>query len=517
MSGNHTHTTRFCGSNATQSISAGNSAFARYHDPKESLHHLDAALNAFAQALEQEPVSPGIMAKMAVLSLRKGHIERARQLAEKALVLAPREGLAHYTLGYIAYKANQYDQCIPAFRLAVRSNWLNSFKSHLLLAHAYRKRPKRRLDSIFGDFIKSGVHLLCVALFFPLDRDRRPLGEALPLIYGLAVGYFYDEQQRWDDALRVFLSLYAQYPGSVSLTNAIGDVYRKKSCISEALFWYNKSIERHPGNEEAYFSKAQMLEDRNELEKALETYEQLLSLSPNDPHVLCSIANTLYGAQRFEEALSYYKSALMLGDDPEWRSLVAQSIGNLYLESFGNAEAAQTAFQLALDLDNRDVENYIQLGLVYFKNKDYQNATLIYEKAIACFPNNARLYSNLGYLKWQNGELGDAEKLYLRAIALDPYYEIPYNNLGVIYLDSLGKLPQALECLEKAVALNERYALAYYNLGRAYSFLNRKTHAATCFKTAQTLNKLTRELDNEELVARIEQLFAAGDQEEPAA
>jgi len=517
MSGNHTQIKYSSGPANNQAVQAGNLAYSRYLDPTESSSHLDAALDAYAQALEQEPVSAGIMAKMAILSLRKGNTERARQLAEKALRANSKESLAHFTLGYIAFKANHFEACIPAFRQTVQSNRLGSFKAHLFMAHAYRKRAKSNFGSMMSDMLKSWGHLLCVALLFPIDRERRSVAELLPLVLGLVVGYYFDEQHRWDDALRTYLSLYERFPGAVSLTNAIGDVYRKKNCFTEALYWYDKTIARHPSSEEAYFSKAQMLEDRNEPEKALDVYEKLHALCPNDPHVLCSIANAYYSCHQFEDALAYYKSALMLGQDREWRGLIAQSIGNLYLDCFNNYEAAQAAFQMALDLDDSDVENYIQLGLVYFKNKDYKNATVIYQQAISRFPTNARLYSNLGYLKWQHDDLTEAEKLYQKAITLDPFYEIPYNNLGVIYLDSLGKIPQALECLEKAVSLNDRYALAFYNLGRAYSFLNRKLHAATCFKTAQSLNTHTRELDNDELAARIEHLFAASEPEEPAA
>lgn len=522
MSGNHTQISFLTGSVNNRAIQAGNLAYSRYLDPTESSSHLDAALDAYAQALEQEPVSPSIMAKMAILSLRKGNTERARQLADKALHVNSRESLAHFTLGYIAFKANQYDACLTAFRQSVQANRLGSFKTHLFMAHAYRKRSKSTIGSPqivsrMSDTLKSWGHMFCVALLFPIDRERRAISELLPLVLGLVVGYYYDEQHRWDDALKTYLSLYERFPGAVSLTNAIADVYRRKSCFTEALFWYDKTIARHPSSEEAYFSKAQMLEDRNEPERALEVYEKLHTLCPNDPHVLCSIANVLYSCHQFDEALGYYKSALMLGHDREWRGLIAQSIGNLYLECFNNYEAAQAAFQMALEFDPTDVENYIQLGLVYFKNKDYKNATVIYQQAINRFPTNARLYSNLGYLKWQHGDLTEAEKLYQKAIVLDPYYEIPYNNLGVIYLDSLGKIPQALECLEKAVSLNDHYALAFYNLGRAYSFLNRKLHAATCFKTAQSLNTTTRELDNDELAARIEHLFAASEPEEPAA
>ena len=101
----------------------------------------------------------------------------------------------------------------------------------------------------------------------------------------------------------------------------------------------------------------------------------------------------------------------------------------------------------------------------------------------------------------------DAIQLYEKAISLDCGYEIPVNNLGVIYLDMLGQVHKAIEYFEQALTIDPDYALAYYNLGRAYSFLDLRLEAAHCLRRAQELNLYTRELDNDELTARITHLF----------
>ena len=103
--------------------------------------------------------------------------------------------------------------------------------------------------------------------------------------------------------------------------------------------------------------------------------------------------------------------------------------------------------------------------------------------------------------------IDDSIKEYELAIKLDPAYDIAYNNLGVIYLDDLGRIQKAVELFKEAINYNPNYALAFYNMGRAMSIKGDKLDAARLYQIALDLNVITNELDNNEIKARLNNLF----------
>jgi tetratricopeptide (TPR) repeat protein len=110
-------------------------------------------------------------------------------------------------------------------------------------------------------------------------------------------------------------------------------------------------------------------------------------------------------------------------------------------------------------------------------------------------------------LYWGKGDLDEAIKEYNLAIEYNPDYDIAYNNLGVIYLDDLGRVKPAIDLFKKSIECNPNYALAYFNLARSITITGDKIEAAKLYQTAQDINKITNEIDPEEIVDKINGLF----------
>ena len=96
---------------------------------------------------------------------------------------------------------------------------------------------------------------------------------------------------------------------------------------------------------------------------------------------------------------------------------------------------------------------------------------------------------------------------YHRAIELNPEYDIAQNNLGVIYLDGLGTPEEALIYFKAAIDVNPNYTLAYFNAGRSLQAMGDNNEAADYYQMAMDLNRLTTELDEEEIKERLYGLF----------
>ena len=99
-------------------------------------------------------------------------------------------------------------------------------------------------------------------------------------------------------------------------------------------------------------------------------------------------------------------------------------------------------------------------------------------------------------------------KEYSLAIEYKPDYDIAYNNMGVIYLDDLGRVRQAIDLFKKSVEFNPNYALAHFNLARAIAITGDKIEAAKLYQIAQDINKVTNEIDPQDILDKINALFS---------
>lgn len=490
-------------------IKSGDALYHSHLDIANPFNRLEQALNEYSKAMEQDPDNPALLAKVSKVFLRKGNYHRAQDTANRALVKNNRLPDAHYVLGYVRYKERNFTDSIRHLNQAIRHSGLASSRFRFCQFYSLSELSRQTKNPVmaFWLFTQAAYQFVMAALLSALDPEPVQFFQLFRILPGILKAYLKEQSSDKDGALAEYQKLHQKYLGFPPVMNLISSIYQRKGLEEEAMDWLNKAIARDPLNEEGYFQLAGILEQQNEHSQVLALYKKLLALRPGDAQIHCSLGNLYASLQETDEAIAHYKAAFNLSEDRPWQSLIAQTLGNIYQEIKRNPEAAQSAFQSAIELNPAEVSNYIHLGILYFESGDYINSQIVYEQALAINPDNPRIHSNLGYLKWLKNEIPEAVAHYERAIALDPYYDIPYNNLGVIHLDVIGNIPKAIELIEKAVEQNDHYALAYYNLGRAHMFLDHKLEAAKCFQKAQVLNEYTKELDNEELTTRLNNLF----------
>ena len=71
----------------------------------------------------------------------------------------------------------------------------------------------------------------------------------------------------------------------------------------------------------------------------------------------------------------------------------------------------------------------------------------------------------------------------------------------------MGKVREAIDCLEEAIKANPNYALGYYSLGRSMVGCGDKMEAARLYQIALDINKITNEIDPTEIQERLNNLF----------
>lgn len=503
---------------ANPALKAGDRHYQNHLNPREADCHLQNALNEYARALEQNPDSAELICKMAKVFLRLGQDGKATQSAQKALSMLER-GSHHdsgsiksevwQVLGTLAYSREEFEKAETAMRSSLNADPLHSALARFYLYKIYRHHFLKKPFSLHG-LLSGGQAIYAIvtgALLFPFTEERVSFSNLMLLVPQLLNTWVQEEMGQQEEALRRYLELHRQFPGIPSITLMIGELYREKGQPEKARYWFEKALERHPDSLNAYYHLARLMEEQEDYPGMVKVYETLIRFAPNNPDLRCNLGNAYYYTGQPAEAMAHYAAALQLGKDNQWKAMVAQNMGNIESDYLQNPSAAIAYYEMASLLNPADVENYIQLGLLHFQKEDFETSEMVYRKALQFAPRHPKLYSNLGYLRWMAGDTDQALSLYEKAISLDSDYEIPINNMGVIYLDMLGQVHKAIELFEQALDIDPQYALAYYNLGRAHSFLGNRLKAAQCFQEAQELNQYSRELDNDELLERISQLF----------
>lgn len=113
---------------------------------------------------------------------------------------------------------------------------------------------------------------------------------------------------------------------------------------------------------------------------------------------------------------------------------------------------------------------YINRGVAYFKQRNYETAIADYTQAIKLDPNNEVAYNNRGNALLLQRNYDAALVDYNEAIKLNRKYGYAYNNRGRAY-QGKRKYEAAIADYTRAISLNPNVAVFYVNRGRAYQAL----------------------------------------------
>jgi tetratricopeptide (TPR) repeat protein len=116
------------------------------------------------------------------------------------------------------------------------------------------------------------------------------------------------------------------------------------------------------------------------------------------------------------------------------------------------------------------VDTYINQGLTYHRQRNYQQAISNYSQAIALNPNSDKAYSNRAAAYNEQKDYQKAIADSSKAISLNPTYANAYINRGLAYYYQ-GNSQQAIANYNKAIQLAPSNANAYNNRALAYTRL----------------------------------------------
>ncbi len=169
-----------------------------------------------------------------------------------------------------------------------------------------------------------------------------------------------------------------KYPDSISLRLKLAMALDSISIYKEALQQVDTLIQKDTGNSELWYIRGHIAEDVEDTMKAIESYDRALKIYPS-ADALLSLAN-LYAEQKNKNALIICKQVKQLALGREYDANSA-FIEGVYHARTGDRVEATKFFDECIADNYTYMPAYIEKGLLYFDDKQYQDALKVFHFA----------------------------------------------------------------------------------------------------------------------------------------
>ncbi len=288
-----------------------------------------------------------------------------------------------------------------------------------------------------------------------------------------------------EDALVLCNQSLIMFPFNAMTNFLIGEIYFHKNEYENALNKYVEASKYDPKFIQALMNSGHIYVIKNYLNKALAVYAKVLELTPDNPTALCNIALIKYKQGDKNAAFNILFKLAVKGGEKNY--LVHKYLGIIWLEK-GKAHDAIVSLKKAVELNNKDIDNHINLGVCFHKTNVLNTGAEHYLKALDIEPQNMIALKNLALLYFDWGKNHEAIELYEKLLDLEPENMPAIKNIGHSYR-KIGGLSKAIEHYNSYIRINDKDPEIHLNLGITYFETDDFTNAHEAFKTLLKLGK----------------------------
>ncbi len=412
---------------------------------------------------------------------------------------------AHYALGWVYFKRDQYGQAIDEFQEFLdgyrEQNETIPYRSDALLRiadsyYALKRYPDairiyRQVASEGGDYAlyqEGQAYASAGNSYEAINTFRKLLAEHPESEWKeeaqYQVGYLYFLSQDYEQAIAEYQKILDRSPRDPLAAKAqygIGDAYFNAGRMEEATEAYRNVLERYAGSPfaaEAASSIQYALIARGEGEQAQEVIEEFAEKNPNSPVVdelRFRQAEVKYQSGQIDEALEEMRDFVSTSSNTELRGEGYYYLA-LIAQDQGNAAEAESHLRRLIEgyRDSpRRPEAARRLGDLYLEQERFGDALAVFRNLEAMAGGDARLRAQASYgqsMALLNlGRTDEAEELLQDAIRSAPNAQesgAALLGLARVYEQS-DRADEALELYRQIINRNrdEAGAEALYRLG----------------------------------------------------
>ena len=245
-----------------------------------------------------------------------------------------------------------------------------------------------------------------------------------------------------------------------------------------------------------YLFAGELFIDMGEGDKAVALMAKGINMNPRNEELYIKSIEYNYYMQHYEAALNFANDLIGINK----YNAEAYFLKGMICKEIGQDNKAISSLQTCTEVDPEFYNAYMQLGLIYSKQKD-DIAIQYFENAIRLKEGSREAHYAMAYHYQRKKEFNKAILEYKKMIALNPKDHEVFFNVGHCYigLDSLNK---AYNHFDLATKIQPQYAGAYYMKGNISEGLG--NNAAALKNYQQALNMMPDDSTILEAVKRVQ-------------
>ena len=180
----------------------------------------------------------------------------------------------------------------------------------------------------------------------------------------------------------IALCLVKNYPDNPKSLSVAAKYFEQNKQLMDALVCYTKINEISPGMYDAWLGAIKMSSELKQHSNTIDISNKALEYYPNVALIYLEAAKACNAVKEYSKAIEFEKSGLSFAFDPSVKGqlLLEQGISYFKLKQFKDAE---TTFQEALSLNDKDPNVLDHLGNVFYALNSLDKAIEYWKKAKA--------------------------------------------------------------------------------------------------------------------------------------
>lgn len=262
-------------------------------------------------------------------------------------------------------------------------------------------------------------------------RDLPIRAATVSTVYNIA--RLLEDQHEYEGAEQLYKKLLKEHPNYLDCYFRLGFMAKDKGNDFEASEWYKDALSIRD-NVEAWLLLGKQNLDKMEWVNAQKKFEQILSKTRFDAYSLLGLANLFYCARQEKREKADRDKYLKRAQDYYW-NVLQHDPSNIYaVNGIGMVMAEKAYIDIAKDIFTQVREAlgshpipYINLGHIYFLQKEYLRAIQMYSNCIRKFGASGDVYLYLANAYYADKKYTLCARTLYYAVHLDP------TNLSLVF------------------------------------------------------------------------------------
>ena len=304
-------------------------------------------------------------------------------------------------------------------------------------------------------FIKLGIFYLRKQKYKKASRFLNKAAEIAEIIqdeeYSLEVeiltALLMAKKEEYDSAMWIKEKVSLVSPEKSSTWNVLGELYALLFMFDESLLAYQASLVLSPEDPVSWQGLGEVFLQLGQFSKAIDAFEKVLRFAPNFSRAWLGLGKAYLAENNSSKAINAYTESLEIN----WNQ------ADIWLEvgRLAEDEVAQVALRRGLDLYPQKALAWNLLGNIYYRSEKFNQAIQAYYRSVQLKKDCGWAYANMALVYTQRKQYENATLLYIKALQTlqdDQEKSNVLYKLGNAYRDS-HKYRRAVNAYQEASGL----------------------------------------------------------------